>query len=339
MLEKPDIHEDRIKVVLLDEYRLQALEIVFLPIGADVNTAVYRVDGADEQIYFFKLRKSAFDELSTSVPQLLHKQGLRQIIAPVKTRAGQLWGSLDEYKTILYPYIEGQDGYEAALSDRQWLDLGAALQRLHAARVPAALARLIPQEAYSAEGRDRVKVFQAQAAAIDFLEPVAARLAEFMRQKRAVIDDLVGQAQELGELLQKRHQEFVLCHGDFHPGNVLIGTDGNLYLVDWDNLIFAPKERDLMAVGAGMGGLWSEARLKDLFYQGYGRVEINRMALAYYRSERIVQDIAAFCEQLFLTEEGGEDREQAYRYFTGQFLPGREIEAALKNRGDPQVWT
>jgi hypothetical protein len=28
-------------------------------------------------------------------------------------------------------------------------------------------------------------------------------------------------------------------------------------------------------------------------------------ALAYYRYERIVQDVAIYCEQLFLTNEGG----------------------------------
>jgi spectinomycin phosphotransferase len=58
---------------------------------------------------------------------------------------------------------------------------------------------------------------------------------------------------------------------------------------------------------------------------------VNRTALAYYRYERIIQDIAAFCEQLLLTTQGGEDREQAYRYFTSQFLPGFEVEIALKS--------
>ncbi|MFN2195490.1 MAG: hypothetical protein ACK2UW_05120 [Anaerolineales bacterium] len=58
---------------------------------------------------------------------------------------------------------------------------------------------------------------------------------------------------------------------------------------------------------------------------------MNRTALAYYRYERIIQDIAAFCEQLLLTTQGGEDREQAYRYFTSQFLPGFEVEIALKS--------
>ncbi|MFN2272451.1 MAG: spectinomycin phosphotransferase, partial [Anaerolineae bacterium] len=54
-------------------------------------------------------------------------------------------------------------------------------------------------------------------------------------------------------------------------------------------------------------------------------------ALAYYRYERIVVDIAVYCEQLFLTDEGGEDREQSLRYLESNFLPNGTIEIAYKS--------
>jgi hypothetical protein len=43
--------------------------------------------------------------------------------------------------------------------------------------------------------------------------------------------------------------------------------------------------------------------------------EINLAVLACYRFERIVQDMAAFCEEILLITEGGVDREQGLRYF------------------------
>jgi spectinomycin phosphotransferase len=98
--------------------------------------------------------------------------------------------------------------------------------------------------------------------------------------------------------------------------------------VDWDNPVFAPKEQDLILIGGS--DIWKGTREETLFFQGYGKTEIDRTALAYDRYERIIQDIAAFCEQLFLTAEGGEDREQAYEYFTGQFLPDHEVAIAFK---------
>ena len=67
-----------------------------------------------------------------------------------------------------------------------------------------------------------------------------------------------------------------------------------------------------------------------MFYQGYGPVDINLSALAYYRCERLVQDIAAFCEQLLLTADGGADREQSLQYLQSNFEPGGVLGIALR---------
>ena len=67
-----------------------------------------------------------------------------------------------------------------------------------------------------------------------------------------------------------------MCHADLHAGNILIDANGAFYLVDWDTLILAPKERDLMYAG---GGQFGEARTPQqeeaLFYQGYGQTQID----------------------------------------------------------------
>lgn len=68
-----------------------------------------------------------------------------------------------------------------------------------------------------------------------------------------------------------------------------------------------------------------------MFYEGYGEAQIDAVALAYFRYERIVQDIAAFCEEIFLTTTGEEDRVQALRYLKANFLPDSTIELAYKS--------
>jgi spectinomycin phosphotransferase len=173
-----------------------------------------------------------------------------------------------------------------------------------------------------------VKKFRSQAESATFTDPTAVKLAAFMREKRAEITHIVERADKLGLDLQARPLEFVLCHSDIHPGNLLITDPDTFYLVDWDQPVLAPKERDLVLIGGG--AVWNNPRELALFHQSYGSAEINTQALAYYRYERIIQDIAAFCEQLFLTDEGGDDRDQAYEYFTSNFLPGHEIELAGK---------
>src|SRR5690606_41640307 len=104
-----------------------------------------------------------------------------------------------------------------------------------------------------------------------------------------------------------------------------------VHVVDWDTLALAPNERDLRLAGAGLGdGSRSAEDEERLFYQGYGDTEIDWVALAYYRFERIVQDIAEFAAQLLSTEEGGADREHSLRLFMGQFLPGQVVEQAFR---------
>jgi spectinomycin phosphotransferase len=111
----------------------------------------------------------------------------------------------------------------------------------------------------------------------------------------------------------------------------LIGAGGGFYIVDWDAPILAPKERDLMYAGGGlMGGWYSPREEEDLFYQGYGPTAINAEALAYYRYERIIQDIAIYCEQIFGMRGGTKDREQSLRYLTSNFLPNSTIEIARR---------
>jgi spectinomycin phosphotransferase len=337
MLQKPDVSDEKLLACLRDHYGLHATRIVFLPLGNDVNTAVYRVEADDATPYFLKLRSGAFDEATVAIPRFLYDQGIAQIIPPVATTAGQLWTRMDAFAVILSPFVAGRNGFEVSLSERQWVDLGVALRRIHTAVVPPSLGAAIPHEQYSPHFRDLVRTFQARVEEAAFPEPIAAQFAAFLREKRADISHIVARADALADALQARSLEQVLCHADIHGGNVLIGADGALFIVDWDTLIFAPKERDLMFVGGGIGRGWNSVREEAWFYRGYGRTEIDPIALAYYRYERIVEDIVAYSEQLLLTDEGGADRAQALHFFCGQFVPNEVVAIAYRTDTLPDM--
>jgi len=122
----------------------------------------------------------------------------------------------------------------------------------------------------------------------------------------------------------------VLCHSDIHGGNILISNAGELYIVDWDDPILAPKERDLMFIGGGIDSIWKSKREEAVFYEGYGKTVINVVALAYHRYERIIEDLVVICEQLLPNDEGGADRERSLGWFRSNFDPGSTIEIADK---------
>jgi spectinomycin phosphotransferase len=329
MLERPDISDNLIISHLQEEYNLPVAELTFLPLGADENTAVYRVRTQEGPAYFLKLRKN-FDEIMVHVPLFLRKQGIQAIIAPVETKSKQHYADFSEYKIILYPFIEGKDGFEMELSDQQRRSLGTALKGIHIAQIPAELKRQIPKETYSPQWRESLKTSQVRVEHNTFAEPTAAKLAAFMRPRHGEIHQIVERTEELAAELQTKSLEFVLCHSDVHGANILISNSGDLYIVDWDNPILAPKERDLMFIGSGLDGLWESPSGEAMFYEGYGKTEVDLTALAYYRYGRIVEDLAVICEQVFSTSKGGADQERSYEYFISNFEPGGTIEIARR---------
>ncbi len=327
MLTKPDIADELIISRLQDEYNLHVSTLTFLPLGADMGTAVYRIIEDDGTVYFLKLRKG-FNEVTVAVPRFLKSQGIQEVLSPFDTKFNQGWADFGEYKMILYPFIEGQDGFEKELTDHLLRNLGGALKAIHSTQVPPELKQQIPQETYSAQVRESMKTFQEQIENKTFEDPIAKKLAEFIKTKQAEITQLIERAQVLAWELQTKPLEFVLCHTDVHGGNMMISDKNELYIVDWDAPLLAPKERDLMFIGGGIDWIWKSEREEAVFYEGYGKTEINITALAYYRYERIIQDLVAYCEQLLLTDEGGADREPALETFIRNFEPGQTIEIA-----------
>jgi len=327
MLEKPDLEDEKIIACLNDVYGLRVEDVTFLPLGADLNTAVYRASTMDGKGYFVKLRRGDFNAAAVTVPNALHALGMPQIIPALETQTGQLWATLEQFKLVLYPYVEGQNGFDKKLTERQWLEFGAALKRFHSAEIPAELTGGVPREEFSAHWRASLRMFLAQIEAETFNEAVAAELAAFLKTRKDEILAMVKRAEQLADRLREQPPAFILCHADIHIWNLFIDSRGSLYMVDWDTLVFAPKERDLMFIGGGLGDSGCTPEQEErLFYRGYGPADINQVAIAYYRYERIIEDLAVYCEQLLLSEAGGQDRSQSLEIVKFYFLPGGTIE-------------
>jgi spectinomycin phosphotransferase len=329
MLEKPNIADELIISCLQDEYSLHVATLTFLPIGADSRTAVYRVATEEGITYFLKLRKN-FDELIVRIPLFLKENGVEAILVPFETKSRQHWADFGDYKIILYPFIEGKNGFEMDLTDQHRRSLGTAFKGIHSVQFPSELKSRIRKENFAFGWRESMRSYQAQVEKNVFTDPTAAKLATFIRSKQNEITRIVRRSEQLASELRPKPWDFVLCHSDIHGGNILISDTGELYVVDWDDPILAPKERDLMFVGGGIDYLWKSKQEIDMFYQGYGEPKIDWIALAYYRYERVIEDLVVICDLILPTNEGGEDRERSLGWFTSNFEPGGTIEIAEK---------
>lgn len=316
-------------------YGIKVAAFTCLPLGADIDASVYKARAEDQSSYFVKLKHYSDDDTSAALQLLLHNAEIKEIIAPIKTIDGQPIYHINDFMLVVYPFIEGQDGFSVDLTDDQWIILGKALRQVHEFHLPLSIKDQLKRETYCSPWIDAVRdIYKQIDAGVKAVDDIALKLLMFMKEHRKTIQCLIDRAEQLKIKIKEQPSEFVLCHSDIHAGNVLIANNGALYIVDWDNPIMAPKERDLMFVGAGVGNVWNNPDQEKLFYKGYGQAHINREILAYYRYIRIVEDIAIYCQELLLITGGAKEREIMYKHFIDMFAPQGVVEIAFDTDAD-----
>lgn len=330
MLAKQSLSYKLIIDCLNTNYNIKVVRLTFLPLGADMNASVYKVEAHDQSSYFVKIKRGHHHDIGIAVVGLLRNAGIQQIIPPVKTTHSLPTQYIDDFTIIVYPFIEGQNGFSRSLTDEQWVTFGKVLRQIHGTDVPSSIQHQVRREAYSPKWREIVRLLYSHIEAEPSGDEIALQLWAFMQENRLTIHRLVDRSEQLAKTLQNESPQFVLCHSDIHGGNILIDHNNAIYIVDWDEPIMAPKERDLMFVGGGVANVWNKPHEEALFYKGYGKTEINMTILAYYRHERIVEDIASYGQALLLTMTRGENRPEMYKHFIAMFEKNGVVDIAFK---------
>ncbi len=341
MREPPKLANEAIVAALGARYDVPVATLTFLPLGSDSASSVYRVDATDGSAYLLKARAgSGFSVQSLAVPRFLRDRGVSHVVAPLPTIDRELWVDAGGFALSLYPYVDGRVGAEGGLSEEQWRTLGATVKRIHASRLPRELVRVVPRERFVPSRRDVIADLESVLDGPNPVDPLQREWAAFWRSRRDEIRAVVHRADVLGRRLRRAPASPVLCHADLHTWNVLVDSVARLWLVDWDETVLAPKERDLMFVAGGIGGDSVTPEGTASFFRGYGAAEVDSTALAYYRYAWAVQDMAAYGERLFFRPDLGEEsRRDAVDGFVGLFEPGKIVALALASSDAGDVGT
>lgn len=312
-------------------YGLDARHVGLVAGRAHAEAIVHRVDAPDAA-YFFKLTPGHRGEPSP-LARYLADAGIPHVLAPLPTRDGRLSTPFGDLQATLYPYVEGENGFQTPLNEHQWTALGRAVRAIHDVKLPSSIidpsVGVMRRETWSDVWRSKTREYLAAAPSGHRDDAVARKLIAFLAGRRARITRLVEHAEQLAPALRRKALPDVPCHGDLHAGNVLGDGVASLMIVDWDDPVLAPKERDLMFIGAGIGGVWNREEESAAFYRGYGAVTVDAEALAYYRCERFVEDVAVFCDQLLLDSGDSHiNRELMLSKFTSAFDANDVVEIA-----------
>ena len=330
MREAPELADATITRVLEERFGIRVAALTFLPVGNDAASWAYRVQATQGPAFFLKVRAGAGPMPGAAVPRHLHDLGVPNVLAPLATGAGASHVVVDRFALALFPLLDAGTGAEVGVSPAQWRQLGAALGRIHAVPQTPELTGMVGREAFRPTRRELLPELEALLAAPAADDPVAAELARLWRARHDRIHELVERADTMGRQLARRRFPPVLCHADLHTWNVLVDADRQLWIVDWDEAILAPRERDLMFVVGGIGHGLVRPGDTDRFFQGYGRTSVDRRLLAYYRCAWAVQDIAAYGEEVLLLPALGQpSRRAAVEGFGDLFEPGNIVDLAL----------
>jgi spectinomycin phosphotransferase len=139
-----------------------------------------------------------------------------------------------------------------------------------------------------------------------------------------MIPDVVASMDRLAAELRERRIPQVICHADLHPSNVLRAAAGGVSVIDWDDVMIAPKERDFIFTGDPPDG----ARAGSPFFRGYGACKADWTALAYFRYERVVQDLIAYAEEALVREDLSEETKRLAAKSFAANLDGPMLAAA-----------
>lgn len=288
--DKPPVDDPAIAACLERDYGLAAVAVTFLPLGYDPNAAVYRVD-AQDSTYFLKLTRSAIAPASLQIPRAIIDHGIGNVLAPLQTLRNELWCACGVDRAILYPFIAGENAKKRGMSGEQWHTFGTTLDAIHSSGIAAQFANDIPTESFVAPAIDLVRAMQAQIEATQCDMPIQQEFAAFWQEHASLIRHLTERAEQLGSVLRTQNLPTVLCHGDIHAANIMLGENDKLYLVDWDTPRIAPRERDLLFVIGSPIARRVTPHEEALFFAGYGPIATNWHALTYYRYERALEDI------------------------------------------------
>ena len=191
--------------------------------------------------------------------------GFRGVVAPAHTVDGEPWSSRGGRRLIITPWLSGDRAVEHRMDQQQWTSFGALLARVHAAPPPT---DPLPAEGYAhGKVRSAMQTVERQLRTHRADDHVVQELAaHWQLGLGGQIIGLLAAADRLGAQLRADPPPHVLCHGDPHLGNVLL-ADGTPWLLDWDDAILAPPERDLVLLKGGMDAFGPETGDEQAWFE------------------------------------------------------------------------
>ena len=276
---------ERLQQLLEHSYPMTVRSLALGPRQFVAETFVVRA--AQDERYFVK--RFPADRLprhalaSLPVLRALYGAGFRQINVPLPTRTGDLFAHGDDGVVVVFNYIDAPQTFEYDMRA-----LGSLIAGLHqqTGQIGMPMSREPFAPPYAAEWYESVR----RATRLLAPEPVLAGLQQILETYGAELERDWDAFERVAAMCRAAGMRYVITHGDA-PGNVLQDRAGTIYLVDWDEILLAPAERDT----------WFLLDNPD-FMAGYRSIFAgyvpNDLAYRFYLLNRYFEDWLGFVKEI-----------------------------------------
>ena len=311
------LDQDKLIATLREVYGLEVSAMELVPKGSAAFIFVLRCAGGER--YFLKLHDTRRHDATAStdprfylqVAEALFTQDrFRNLPRPIRTRAGYLQGAYSHYTTTLFTYIAGRTlEWEHPCPAEHLLTLARMVGRIHAA-TPELGVEHTHVERFDPPFRPLLPGCLRDLALVgDGARPSQAELRDLLLPRIGEMQALLTRLSELEREIELREHEMVLCHTDLHGANLMLGDDGELYILDWENAMIAPREHDLFTFwNDDLRGV-AHPRFEGFltaYQETAGPVVPDLDLMQYYRIRRNLEDMTAFMMTILYEDDGAE---------------------------------
>lgn len=300
MKDRPDgVADADLVAALRDGWGFVAESTAYLPVGA----GSYHWSATDEAgVTRFVTVDPYSDALRRALDTALALR-LDIVVAPIPARDGSsVWRLGSRYAMSVFPMLDGRTGSFGAHRAEDRPLVVDMLVRLHDAT--PRVAATAPRTDLRLPGRDKLAAALASLGRPwtggPYAEPARELLAAHADRVAAMLAEFDGLVDQV------RDTDWVLTHGEPHPGNVIWTADGPR-LVDWDTVRIAPPERDLWLLGDDVATLYPRP--------------VNPAGLALYRLWWALADIAIFVDELHHPHAATADTTDSWTHLHSYLTP------------------
>lgn len=254
---EPPVDHTRLIATVRTVYGLPVDELTFIPVG--VPSVCYAASCEGGVRYFLKLwpatrvgrAAAARRDVALPLTRALYERGLfTRLPSPLTTRAGRLWATFDGASFAIFPFLTGHTP-PAPWPCELWDELANTMAALHVA-TPALADVLPPRETFRiAFERDLLRGMARIAQIGRRDRPGLRALRNLVEPRYAEIGSQLARLHAFQDVVRRLPSPFVVCHTDMGGDNVLVDSGGQLFVLDWDDVILAPPEHDLHEARGG----------------------------------------------------------------------------------------